>query len=97
MNMTGYLVVVDQNSFVQQTLLLCRHHKVMSLILESESEKNNFNQILVVPDLVIHHILQGNAKLVVEVVEELLVENEGHSRNLFNLTFGLCMSAIKNE
>lgn len=30
-----HLVVVDQNSFVQQALLLGSHHKVMSLILTS--------------------------------------------------------------
>ena len=30
-----HLVVVDENSFVEQALLLCSHHKVMSLILTS--------------------------------------------------------------
>ena len=40
-------------------------------------------------DLVVDHILQGNTKLVVEVVEELLVEDEGHSRDLLHMALRL--------
>ena len=43
--------------------------------------------------LVVYDVLQIDTLGLVEVVEELLVENEGHSRNLFNLTFGLSTSA----
>ena len=43
--------------------------------------------------LVVDDVLQIDTLGLEEVVEELLVENEGHARNLLDLTFGLSMSA----
>ena len=62
-------------TFVNKTLFLGCHDKIMSFVL------------------VIDDVLQIDTLGLEEVVEELLVENEGHARNLLDLTFGLSVSA----
>ena len=63
------------HTFVNKTLFLGCHDKIMSFVL------------------VIDDVLQIDTLGLEEVVEELLVENEGHARNLLDLTFGLSVSA----
>ena len=63
-------------TFVNKTLFLGCHDKIMSFVL------------------VVDDVLQIDTFGLEKVVEKLLVENEGHARNLFNLTFGLSTSAI---
>ena len=42
--------------------------------------------------LVVHDVLQVNACLLLEIQEELLVENEGHTRDLLHTRLCICVS-----
>merc|ERR1712223_1439922 len=64
--------VLLQDLPVQQTMLLRRHHKVVSVVL------------------VVDDVLQGNAELVVEVVEEVLLVDKGDPTDLVHNCLSSC-------
>ena len=52
-------------------------------------------RILDFANLVVYNIFQGNAKLIIEVVEELLVEDEGDAGDLLDVTLRLRVPVYK--